>query len=592
MPNVPLTTALLAALALSAHGGSVVLFEGTPGAPGNVRGYDELGGQLVAAPPELQGIQLRAIDFTGRTRLEEFLPRRPRRRTDVVGAARLQLYNQRGSLYHYSRARAQGGLSFGYFRIAADGSLVLLLEQAGTGALGTDDPFLPRLAVAPLGDEVLLATTLAAGGNVLEVDLATGVVTDRSANLPPLVLGDAGLALTGSTGVAVSTLGILRFARGANGDASSVGFGAQSAPAWFSQQLAASRNGQWFVTTAGSGPTSQFAYAFGTTGDATPLSTQAETLSGAGFEPEASDGPYLAIRDDGQQAAWRIETATTREIYLAEVHPPSGQQPEQLSSTANFLDTLDEIGLAIFRPSGALHVAVGKSPLGVPNALESFDTYDVTMPAAGAPSFTNLSMFSGDATAPFTTAPAVKARDWTLLPDGQTLLVFDDQASDGVLYGIRPGFGAAQPELDHVKSLDGLELAARWMMVDIRRSDQGHQQELYRLPISLAQPATLLVSLPSGTNVSRYSARRDGWLAFVSNDGNGDTLWRAHLPQGLLQSWNANGVPLGAAIGLTSLGSFSLSVDTPASAATWPFAAGSGVALQVPAGPLQILPGL
>lgn len=578
----------MAALTAVGEAGSIVTFEGPVGGPGDVRVYDEASGQALAAPSELQGIRLLDIDFAGRTRLQEYLPGRPRRRLDVSGAARLQLPAQRGSLYHYARAVAGGGERFGYFRIAADGSLVLLAEWPGFGAAGALDPFLSRVAVAPQGDALLLATLPPAGGNLYEVDLASAALTDRTAGLPPLRFGGAGLALSTSTGVAVASAGILRFTRGAPGDASGVGFGGQPAPAWYSRELVASSNGQWFLTTAGSDAAHQLPWAFGASGDATALDSLPQTLSGAGFEPEATDGPYLAIRDDGQQAAWRIETATTREVLLAEVQ----QAPQVLSSSANFLDTLDEIGLAIFRPSGALHVAVGKSPLGVPNALESFDTYAVSLPASGGPSFTNLSLFSGDASAPFDTAPNVKARDWTLLPDGETLLVFDDQSAQGALYAVRPAQPGAQLVLDHVKSLDGLEPTARWMLIDMQRSDQGHAQELYRLPLSLAQPATLLVSLASGTNVSRFSARRDGWLAFVTNDAGGDTLWRALLPQGTLQAWNANVLPLGAALGMTSLGALSFSVDAPASAGTWPFGAGIGVALQVSPGPLQILPGL
>jgi hypothetical protein len=302
----------------------------------------------------------------------------------------------------------------------------------------------------------------------------------------------------------------------------------------------------------------------------------------------------MAVRDDGQQAAWRIEAGITREILLAHVQPAPGEQPQMLSSDANFLDTVDEIGLVYFKPTGELHVAIGKSPGGVGNAFDSFDTFAVTLPAGGGtPNFENLSLWSGDSTLPFMQAPVVKTRDWVLLPDLQTLLVQDDLPPDGVLDSVRSNSGGAQPVLNFVKRLDGLETAGRWLVASLRRSDGNRPQELWRMPLSLAQPATLLCSLPDGTVYSRFAARRDGWLAFVSVEpGGNETLRRAHLPSGLLQDWNAASLPLGAALGFTQFGSIALSVDNPVSCATWPLGSLPPTTLQSSAGPCQILPGL
>jgi len=583
----------LAASASPALAGGIAVFEGPAGGIGSVRVYDELSGAPLNAPPELQGIQLLPIDFVGRTRLEELLPGRPRLRLDVGGASRLALSSQRGSLYHFARALAAGGTRFGYFRIAADGSVIVLFEQLGSGSLGAVDPFLGRVAVAPMSDELLLATTFDAGGNLIEISLAGGSAVDRTAALPPLHFQSASLWLTGSTGVASTDIGLLRFDRTQSGDASFVPF-PSPAPAWFSGQVVASRNGQWFLTNAGADSANQLPYAFGTSGSAVAASQQPAAISVAGFEPEASDGPYMAIRDDGTQAAWRIEAGITREVLLAHVQPAPGEQPQELSGSANFLDTLDEIGLAIFRPGGDLHVAVGKSPLGVPNAMESFDTYAVTLPANPAPAnFVNLSLFSGDATLPFMTAPQMKAREWVMLPDYATLLVHDDLPADGVLDAIRPNSGGAQPVLGFIKNLTALETAGRWLVAGIERSDQGHNVELYRMPLSLAQPAALLSSLGHGSSFSHFAARRDGWLAFVADDSaTGATLQRAHLPSGTLQSWSSTPANFGAALGFTQFGSIALSLASPSSSATWPLGALPPVTLQSTSGPCQILPGL
>jgi hypothetical protein len=355
--------------------------------------------------------------------------------------------------------------------------------------------------------------------------------------------------------------------------------------------VVASRNGQWFLTSAGSAALNQFPFAFDASGNAVAVSQRAAQISIAGFEPEVSDGPYMAIRDDGLQAAWRIEQSVSREVMLAHVQPAPGEQPQMLSSSTNFLDTVDEIGLEIFLPTGELHVAVGKSPGGVGNA---FDTYAVTLPASpGLASFVNLSLFSGDSVPPFTQQPVCKPRDWVLLPDLTTLLLYDSLPADGVLDSIRPSVAGAQPVLGFIKRLDGLEISARWLVANLRRSDGNHPQELWRMPLGLAQPASLVLSLPDGTSYSRFAARRDGWLAFVSLEPSGnETLQRAHLPSGTLQAWNPASVDLGAALGFTQFGSIALSVDNPVSCATWPLGVLPPVTLQSTSGPCQILPGL
>ncbi|MBK7643872.1 MAG: hypothetical protein IPJ19_12640 [Planctomycetes bacterium] len=574
--------------------GGIAIFRGPAAATGDVEVFDELSGLSSGAPAQLQGIRLLEIDFVGRTRLEELLPGRPRRKQDIAGASRLALFGQRGSLYHFARAEAGGGSSFGYFRIASDGTVLPLLELPGTGPTGGTDPFLARVAIAPDSTGMLAASTVAAGGNLYEIDLSTGAWTDRTSALPPLRFSSAGLSLQHSLGLAATKNGVLRFQRGAAGDAQFVPF--STAPAWFSGELAASHNGDWFLTSAGADPAHQLAFAIGGTGGATAVSQQPAAISIAGYEPEASDGPYMAIRDDGQQAAWRIEAGITREVLLAHVQPLAGELPQELSATTNFLDTLDEIGLAIFMPSGAFHVAIGKSPAGLGNALESFDTYAVTLPANGAPaSFVNLSLYSGDATVPFLQAPAMKARDWRLLPDRTTLLVHDDLPADGFVDAVALGTGGAQPVLGFVRSLDGLETAGRWLLADIRRSDSGHAQELWRMPLNLATPATLVQSAGNGSDFTRFAARRDGWIAFVARQplgGGSETLERLHMPSGTLQTWNPNSLPIGPALGFTQFGSIALSVNSPVTGATWPISAQAPVTLQVGNAPCQILPGL
>ena len=109
----------LASLALAPPAsGDVTLFLGTPSGSGSVEVHDELGVLAVRRPPELQGIVLLPVDFVGRSALSQLDPTRPRWRSDVAGAARLQLPGGVGSLYRYRRDGLPGTPSaFGFFLV-------------------------------------------------------------------------------------------------------------------------------------------------------------------------------------------------------------------------------------------------------------------------------------------------------------------------------------------------------------------------------------------------------------------------------------------------------------------------------------------
>jgi len=561
------TAGLLALVTEPLRAGQVVFLEQTNPAAATVRVFDELSGQELPAPAALQGIQLLPLDFTGRTDLEEFLPQRPRLRLDTP-ASRLALPAQKGSLYKYTRPAPNGIAGFGYFRISSQGQVLPLLEIASA----TGDPFLERIAISPSGSHALVATRATHEGDLYELDLLQGLSHLRSGNTPPQDFGSAGLAVGAQAFLAVSTSGIWRAPLGGTGEVSSVTLPLSNV-SYYARQLVRSRNGLHFLTSAGESVTQQHVFALDGSGAPVQISTQPAQVALAGFAPEIVNGPYLAISEEGTQAAWRIETATGSEMVLANIEQPSAPQTDLITSNANFIDTLDEIGLAIFRIGGAFQVAVGDAQVG-PNpqpTLDALDLFQVALPPGAGPSFINLSMFSGDAQAPFTAVPIVKPEAVHLLPDGVSMLMHDSNPTEGVIYLIRPG-QAPQVVLQNVKSLDHTELAGRWMTMEIRRSDGNKPQELYRFPANLSQLPTLLTSAPDGTVYSDYAPRRDGWLAFVTDPGNqGPTLLhRVHLPSGTVSEWNTQDASFGSAVGITSMGSFVLSTQQPQVAATWP----------------------
>lgn len=598
-----LLAATLAAASLFGPGagrvaaGQVSIFEGTPGGVARVRVYDEVTGNLVAAPTGLQRIQLLPLEVNGRTELHTFQPGVTRLRGDVPSANRAQLPNQQGSIYHFARPQPDGSRVFGFFQVDSDGSARNVLELLGVGPGNTSDPFVPRLAFAPAGDAFLVVTVTAAGGNVLEVQLSDPVqVIDRTANLPPRRFFPFSLQLASTWGVGISTRGVLRFDRPGPGVVNLVNFGAAAAPTRFSGHVVLSENEQWAAFTAGGVAPGLDVYVCGPNDTARIVTQAPMPITGAGFAPEALDGPHLAVANDGQACAWRTEElvqgAPVRECWVGRAQAPT--PPQQLSADTNFLDTLDEIGLFIFRPSGKLFVAVGAQQIPGANALENTDLYTVDIPASLTNiSFTNLSLSSGDANAPFLSVPSITLERPTLLPGGSATWFGDSDGQHGSVEAVVEGQSGATVILGNVKTLAELELVNGWAWISIRRSDNNNLYETYRAAQDLSTPATLITSL-SNADYSRFAVRPDGNVAYVAAQTGTQRLARVQLDTGLVENFSPTPATYGATIAITPAGgvAFSELAGGVSTFKVWPAAGGSAVVMQSAATSGFVLPGL
>ena len=67
-------------------------------------------------------------------------------------------------------------------------------------------------------------------------------------------------------------------------------------------------------------------FVFERVGDGIQVTNDPSELSGAGFLPESSAGPYLALSEDGSVAAWRCE-GVTREAFVQAVPEPVAHVP-------------------------------------------------------------------------------------------------------------------------------------------------------------------------------------------------------------------------------------------------------------------------
>ncbi len=580
-------------LPLSAAQGGLALFRGTPGGSGGVLAADPSAQTPTFAVPGLDGVTLLPIDVAGRLELEQLRPDRARRRDDIPGASRVALPAGRGSLYRYSRPSSTG-LDYGLFVVDAAGVARNLFSLAGVGPAGDEPPFTARIAIAPSGTSALVVTTLAAGGDVLELDLASGVALNLTTQLAPQRFFASGVHHRGAWGVLASPAGLWRFASGVAG-VTALSFGA-STPSHFSGEVVFSSNDLWALTTAGDAPDQLHVYAFGVSGPATQVTTVSQAISPAGYQPEHPHGPYLAISEDGTHCAWRAETPVSTEAFLARVPQAAPSASHQLTEDANFIDTIDEIGDFFFRPlSNVLVFAAGElSNTGAPT-IENLDYYSAELPSSGGPSLANLTQTSGVALPPFVQPAELKPTSTALVPGSQRMLLHTRKSGgSGELIAADASSSGFTVVVPQVKDIHFMESAGADVLVGVRRANGAKPCQVYRVAPALTPPTAPLLSVNTLHEFDRFASGSGGWAAFVERTTTKERLWRFDPAVGALVKFSERTLFFGPTLAWAPNGELGFSVG-PGGAlsifAVWPRTS-AVLRLPTPIAPGFVLPGV
>ena len=269
-------TPLLLLIPQLAWGNRTALFEGQPGFQGSV----VVVGSLEERPPELQDIQLLALEVSGRTRLTALRADLPQLRQDIPGGARIVLPAEGGSLYKYRRPVPGAGAAFGLFRVSAAGDATALFELPGTGPTGAGDPIPEKIAISRDGSAGLIASTPAAGGDLFELDLVGGTARNRTPHLAPIDFARGGLVLLDTWGAAVAEDGVYRFARDPQASAELVGLPAQR---WFGPDIVASEDQSTVAFLCGDDVSRALVFTCQASGVAVQVSERPMRIPGAGL---------------------------------------------------------------------------------------------------------------------------------------------------------------------------------------------------------------------------------------------------------------------------------------------------------------------
>ncbi|MCY2955959.1 MAG: hypothetical protein NT107_02860 [Planctomycetota bacterium] len=114
-------------------------------------------GLLLPGTLLLNGIEILPIEITGRYLSQELVAGKAHL-GNINGFARVELPNG-GRVFAYRRLSAN---AWGFLHVPADGNAKVLIELAGSGATGTDNPFVDRIGVAANGLHAVIP--LRAGG--------------------------------------------------------------------------------------------------------------------------------------------------------------------------------------------------------------------------------------------------------------------------------------------------------------------------------------------------------------------------------------------------------------------------------------------
>lgn len=598
MKRTRLTTFLALAAAMGAiappalAAGEIQAYLGNPSQGGRIKRFTEGTGQTLPSQPELRGLRLLPLDFNARLARDEFSPQRAHYRGDIEGAGRIELPNGHGVLYRFKRVLPGAQGRFGFLRITQNGNTQLIGERVGTGVGATGDPYGGRIALAPNGTKFLVSTTHAAGGNVLEIDVLSGLIVDRSATLSPLDLRPRSLRMTDTWAVAVARQGIFHSGLGASDQLTAVVLDAGTT--FHSGEVVLSADSSKALTTAGTAPDALHAWVFDSTGVTTRASRDPVAMSGAGYLPEAPHGPFLAVADDGVLCAWRTEGLVSREVFARRATAAPTLAATHVSSDSNFTDTLDEAGvLSMFQP-GKLLFVLGEQGPGLDVGIEKVDLFEVVLDAGGTPTISNVTGTSGEFATPYLSPPQITPLFVRWLPAAQAYLLYDEQSGGtGRLATIDPLTTGIQTIIPAVKEVFFVELIGDVVIISLRMSEGAKPHRIVRLPADLSAAPT--IEFDAGDNELTHAlVDETGWIAFTEVPQAGQQLLhRYRVAGGQLDTFPLPAVSFGPVLSWTQGGDLAFSLDRGGLRffAAWPRPNGAPYRLKAVSTTGAILPG-
>ncbi|MEZ6020446.1 MAG: hypothetical protein R3F17_10195 [Planctomycetota bacterium] len=507
----------------------ITVFHGPDGGFGGLARYEANTGRALPVDHSLAGLQLLNIELVGRTQEDSLNPAHARVRADLPGGVqRLLLPGDLGNLYHFHHVLGTNVDRYGYLWVPPLGKARIVLERDALP--GSVDPFLPRVAVDESTGNVLLATTVAAGGDLIELDLPAQRRVNRTQLLPPLDLRPHGYGLGAGWGYAVTTAGVLRFGRDTGVQADWVP-GTQGAFAFFGPDSVLSENGTAALVVAGTSAVSVRTFALLPSGPLFASHSPEQNVLSGGFLPDTLGGPFLSISDDGQHIAWCIDTGISREVMMDRIDFPVA--PVMASGDANLLDTLEEVG-RIRHSNNMLTFFAGEPNLAVDGRLEAADLFVGQMTTGGAVVLQNATNTMGDNTQPFYDGtPTLAPMGQFALPSGQRLIFDSEGESLWLLDPATANLSLLEPD---IKELTWVESDGDRLLLSVVRRNVNNLAQVLAVPIDGSTPPVVVHPGSTQHLFPTVCALPAGGFGFVADLGGTQNVHRYEVG-GPLRTW-------------------------------------------------------
>lgn len=419
-----------------------------------------------------------------------------------------------GSLY-----RVHTGGATHLLRVAQDGAVTL---HATTPQQGAAPALLPDLALSPDGQRLLLASTVAAGGDVLLVDLLSGRgPTSLTASLRPLPVDGVSLRLGEHHAWFVADGVLYRADLLAGHAAEPVDLGLLPGDVLL-PELATSAAGAYAAAVVEQTDGLRHVHVAPPAGIGRRVTQAAADYDLPSLD--SHEGPLLALSDDGGHVAFR-RTVVVKEVFVSPVPQPAPAM--QVTADAAFVDTIDNAGVLGFAGERLVFLAGEADPTEPGVAVGAADVF-VHDPATGTT--TNLTQTSGSASQPFVKGELEVLAAW-LDPRGERLLLHvDPDEGDFGLLAVdlaAPAPAAPVTLLDRLDAPPQVEPAGEHLLVFSRPEAPGGtvRQRLHVLPpLSAGVLPQLLASVDAAQPLlfDRFAASRSQpRAAFVASLGPG-----------------------------------------------------------------------
>jgi hypothetical protein len=480
--------------------------------------------------PEIKGVRFLPIYLAGHAQRDRLLIDRPTHRGLGTSAPHVRL-PQGGSL-HFAFVGSETAL----IHISALGHARVLLSVPNVGSTPS---LLRNIFVQADGLLAVVASTPAAGGNVLAVDLTGPYSTyDLTADEPPLTVHGASLrssggtvwftamgqlyrgTLTGSNTQVVNTnlpgafvLHELALASSEDCVAAVVRFSLNSDE---SQDVIEDRH---ILVVDSSGPAKQIT-----------------TLPGDYSTPDYANprGPFLELSPDGDALAFR-RTLETQELFLA--FRDSTLPEVQITTEENYYNYIDSVGVLNFKDPGELQYFLGDSEISdVPPevALAAGEMFSADLQSPAALVLSNVTLTSGQASPPYDKPGNLHFVQALFDPLGRSMMLVTRDAFPAQTYALDvidlvDDVGQMTRQLSDLTSeptfvpLDAHALVISTTLPDTGTKPRPEISIDLLTPTASGPPSWLhVVTVPKGIGMDRFTVNSSGTrAAFVVTLGDG-----------------------------------------------------------------------